>query len=156
MMSKTTLALYSALNLRGVRPMWTSFLESKPCSTICPVFGVHYSSISPCLHQNHIIKVRFEPKEIAQFVLYWLLSDKGREQISRVASSTSGLYTLSLSKVSHLCVPYPPLIIQQKIVAEIERRLSVANQVEAAVEVGLKRGERLRQAVLKAAFEGRL
>ena len=113
-------------------------------------------SISPCLHQNHIIKVRFEPKEVAEYVLYWLLSEGGREQITKVASSTSGLYTLSLSKVSNLPVPLPPLDEQRRIVAEVERRLSVVGEVESAVEVGLVRAGRLRQSVLRSAFEGRL
>jgi type I restriction enzyme, S subunit len=113
-------------------------------------------SISPCLHQNHIIKVSFEPVEIGRYVLYWFLSKRGREQINRVASSTSGLYTLSLSKVSNLLVPLPPLQEQRRIVAEVERPLSVVTEVEVAVECGLKRAERLRQAILKKAFEGRL
>ncbi len=113
-------------------------------------------SISPCLHQNHIIKVRFEPKEVAEYVLYWLLSESGREQITKVASSTSGLYTLSLSKVSNLPVPLPPLDEQRRIVAEVERRLSVVGEVESAVEVGLVRAGRVRQSVLRSAFEGRL
>jgi type I restriction enzyme, S subunit len=113
-------------------------------------------SISPCLHQNHIIKVRFEPKEVAEYVLYWLLSESGREQITKVASSTSGLYTLSLSKVSNLPVPLPPLDEQRRIVAEVEWRLSVVGEVESAVEVGLVRAGRLRQSVLRSAFEGRL
>jgi type I restriction enzyme S subunit len=113
-------------------------------------------SISPCLHQNHIIKVRFDPPEIAEFVLYWLLSKDGRDQITRVASSTSGLYTLSLSKVSSLPVPLPPLDEQRRIVAEVERRLSVVGEVESAVEAGLVRAGRLRQSVLRSAFEGQL
>jgi hypothetical protein len=37
-----------------------------------------------------------------------------------------------------------------------ERRLSVVGEVESAVEVGLVRSARLRQAVLRSAFEGRL
>jgi hypothetical protein len=37
-----------------------------------------------------------------------------------------------------------------------ERRLVAGWAVDAAVEAGLKRAGRLRQAVLKAAFEGRL
>jgi type I restriction enzyme S subunit len=61
--------------------------------------------ISPCVHQNHIIKVRFEIIDLVKFILYWLLSDLGRIQITRVASSTSGLYTLSLTKVSNLPIP---------------------------------------------------
>jgi type I restriction enzyme S subunit len=112
-------------------------------------------SISPCLHQNHIIKVRFEPKEVAEYVLYWLLSDGGREQITRVASSTSGLYTLSLSKVANLKVPLPPLAEQRRIVAEVERRLSVAQEVESVVAASVARAGRLRQSVLKSAFEGK-
>jgi type I restriction enzyme S subunit len=41
-------------------------------------------------------------------------------------------------------------------VAEVERRLSVVVEVEATVAANLKRAERLRQAILKRAFEGRL
>ena len=37
-----------------------------------------------------------------------------------------------------------------------ERRLESARAVEAAAEAGLKRAGRLRQAVLRSAFEGRL
>ncbi|MFZ3091184.1 MAG: restriction endonuclease subunit S [Nitrospirota bacterium] len=45
---------------------------------------------------------------------------------------------------------------QQKIVEEIESRLSVAEEVEEAIDINLKRSERLRQAILKKAFSGRL
>ncbi len=112
--------------------------------------------ISPCVHQNHIIKVRFYPVEVGRMVLYWLLSDDGREHITRVASSTSGLYTLSLSKVAALPVPLPPLSEQRKIVEEIEHRLSVVDQMEKAIEQSGKRAERLGQSILKRAFEGKL
>ena len=53
-------------------------------------------------------------------------------------------------------IPLPPLAEQHRIVAEVERRLSVVQQAEAAVEVGLKRAERLRQSILKEAFAGKL
>jgi type I restriction enzyme S subunit len=50
----------------------------------------------------------------------------------------------------------PPLEEQHRIVAEVERRLSVARQVESSVEAALVRADRLRQSVLRSAFEGRL
>ena len=53
-------------------------------------------------------------------------------------------------------LPLPPLAEQQRIVAEVERRLSVVEELEATVAAGLRRAERLRQAILKRAFEGRL
>lgn len=45
---------------------------------------------------------------------------------------------------------------QQKIVEEIESRLSVAEEIEETININLKRAERLRQAILKKAFSGRL
>lgn len=86
-------------------------------------------TISHCVHQNHIIKVRLNPVDIGKYVLLWLLSINGRKQITDIASSTSGLYTLSITKVSDLNVPLPPLAEQRRIVAEVERRLSVADEV---------------------------
>ena len=63
---------------------------------------------------------------------------------------------LSLELIRRIAVPLPPLAEQQRIIAEVERRLSGIQQAEAAVEANLKRAERLRQAILKRAFEGRL
>jgi len=55
-----------------------------------------------------------------------------------------------------LHVPLPPLPEQHRIVAEVERRLSVVAALAASVSAALARARRLRQAVLKQAFEGRL
>lgn len=53
-------------------------------------------------------------------------------------------------------VPVPPLMEQRRIVAEVERRLSIIRQAESTVEASLKRIERLRQSILKQAFSGQL
>lgn len=63
---------------------------------------------------------------------------------------------LHIEDIKEIKLPLPPLAEQQRIVAEVERRLSLAAQVEAAVDTGLKRAARLRQAILKRAFEGKL
>jgi len=59
-------------------------------------------------------------------------------------------------ELDFLNIPLPPLEEQRRIVAEVERRLSVVGEVESTVEAGLARSARLRQAVLRSAFEGRL
>jgi type I restriction enzyme, S subunit len=41
-------------------------------------------------------------------------------------------------------------------VAEVERRLSVVEEMEATVEANLQRATRLRQSILQKAFEGKL
>jgi type I restriction enzyme S subunit len=63
---------------------------------------------------------------------------------------------LTQAAMNKLPVPIPPLAEQQQIVAEVERRLSVAEQVEKTVDAALKQAERLRQSILRQAFAGKL
>lgn len=63
---------------------------------------------------------------------------------------------INIETLKQTPVPLPPVAEQQRIVAEVERRLSVVEELEATVEASLKRAERLRQAIVKRAFEGRL
>ena len=109
-----------------------------------------------CIHQNHIIRVRLADRIVPQYVETYWNSPVGSSRVLGVASSTSGLYTLSVSKVSALPIPLPPLAEQHRIVTDVERRLSVIQQTEAAVQANLTRAGRLRQSILKQAFSGRL
>jgi type I restriction enzyme S subunit len=63
---------------------------------------------------------------------------------------------LNLDNLRTLVVALPPLSEQAVIVSELERRLSVIDEIEAQVAANLKRAARLRQGILKRAFEGRL
>lgn len=113
-------------------------------------------SIDPCVHQNHIIKARLSERVLPRFALLWLLSPLGRDAIVEQASSTSGLHTLSISKVSGLPLPIPPIQEQQAIVAEYDRRNSLADALRATTQASLRRAERLRQSILERAFRGEL
>lgn len=74
----------------------------------------------------------------------------------RLASITTNIAHLTLEKFEAAPFPLPPLAEQHRIVAEVERRLSVVDELEATVEKNLARCARLRQSILKMAFEGRL
>lgn len=113
------------------------------------------NEIENCLHQNHIIKARPTKQVLSKFALYYLMSTYGRKQITQIASSTSGLYTLSTNKVKNLYVPTCDIKQQEKIICEIESRLSVCDKIEQTVNESLQKAESLRQSILKQAFEGR-
>ncbi|WP_437733706.1 restriction endonuclease subunit S [Sorangium sp. So ce1335] len=68
----------------------------------------------------------------------------------------SGLVHIHLEDLRQDCIPLPPLAEQQRIVDEVDRLLSVVTETEKAVRAQLARAQRLRQSVLKHAFEGKL
>lgn len=59
---------------------------------------------------------------------------------------------LTQAALNKIPVPLPPLPEQHRIVAEVDRLLSIAREAEAEVETNLKRAQALRQATLQAAF----
>ena len=66
--------------------------------------------------------------------------------------------TLNLADVRSATVAIPPLAEQRRIVAEVDRRLSIVREVEAEVDANLKRAQALRSSMLSAAFahDGRM
>lgn len=71
---------------------------------------------------------------------------------------TKGIaYTgINIETLKQLPIPLPPLAEQERIVAEVERRLSVVEEQEAVVSASLQRAARLRQSILQRAFTGGL
>lgn len=63
---------------------------------------------------------------------------------------------ISSNQIAEYSIPLPPLAEQHRIVAEVERRLSVCDKMEATITESLQKAESLRQSILKKAFEGKL
>jgi type I restriction enzyme S subunit len=113
-------------------------------------------SISPCVHQNHLIKVRSINAELARWFLVVLLSSIGRSQIERVSSSTSGLHTLSITKIAKLAIPVGPLNEIRTALEGLDAVLSGQESIEQNQHELQRQIASLRQSVLRAAFSGRL
>lgn len=69
---------------------------------------------------------------------------------------TKGIaYTgINIETLKQLPIPIPPFVEQRRIVGEVERRLSVVEELEGVVNANLQRVTRLRQSILQRAFEG--
>lgn len=113
--------------------------------------------IPGCVHQNHLIKIRPRSNVVeSRWVLYWTMSPGCRGQIERLGSSTSGLHTLSISKVEELKIAFCGISEQRRIVAEIEKQFTRLDAAEASLERVKANLRRARASVLQAAVEGRL
>jgi type I restriction enzyme S subunit len=104
----------------------------------------------------NIAMIRVEPRyALAAYVEMFLRSPVGHSLtlsfIKAVAQPS-----LSMGTIRIIPVALPPLAEQTRIVAEVERRLSVVEELEEVVFANLQRGIRLRQSILQRAFNGEL
>lgn len=109
-------------------------------------------SIAPCIHQNHVIKVRLVDTQNVLWILYWYLSPIGRSLVEEQARTSTGLYNLSTGKVSNLALAIPPLDEQQAIVTKVEKLFAICDQLETQITHNQGHAEQLMQTVLKEAF----
>ena len=119
----------------------------------CAVFKNNYPR---ACFASYLIRVSFLQGFSPDYACTCINSQYGRTYISQVKSQQVGQANVNGTKLAAMPISVPPAVEQHRIVAEVERRLSVIQQAEAAVEASLKRAHRLRQSILKQAFSGRL
>ena len=112
--------------------------------------------IDGCIHQNHVFRSRLMLSEMQPEFVSWWGNSFGQTFFEQTGKQTTNLASINLAVLSSFPVPLPPLAEQRRVIAEVERRLSVIQQAEAAVEANVARAERLRQSILKQAFSGKL
>jgi type I restriction enzyme S subunit len=92
---------------------------------------------------------------IPKFIFWYIkaFNDNIRQKCSKDGTTVESIETSSLKNYPFLL---PPLEEQNRIVEEIESRLSVCDKVEESIRTALAQAEVLRQSILKRAFEGKL
>jgi type I restriction enzyme S subunit len=118
--------------------------------------AVYSGSPQPCSFASYLIRVRLCNGCLPDYVAFYINSVFGRAWIAKVVSQQVGQANVNGTKLQALRVPLPPLAEQQRIIAEVERSLSVVEELEPAVNANLQRAARLRQSILQQAFEGKL
>ncbi len=79
--------------------------------------GVWDGRIDPCLHQNHIFRVRCERNVLLpEFLALYLSSRGGKSYFLRVAKRTTNLASVSSSQVKVMPVPCPHVTEQKRMV----------------------------------------
>lgn len=99
-----------------------------------------------------IVTFRTSSGLVNQLLAHWLLARPVLSRLERTAKATAGQHNLQVSTCRKLPVPVPPFAEQARIVAEVDRHLSIIREVETEVDANLKRAQALRQATLARAF----
>jgi len=89
------------------------------------------------------------------FIKYFLDSTYVQKKMLKDAKGSTQKF-VPLGYLRNFKIVLPSLPEQQRIVEEIEKRFAVADELEKAVNEGLEKAEKLKQSILKKAFEGKL
>lgn len=88
--------------------------------------------------------------------MYYTWTDLFKDDFFSYETGNVGQGNVGVKAITKTKIPLPSLPEQQRIVQEIETRLSQAEHVEARIEQSLQQAEALRQSILKKAFSGEL
>ncbi|MFF9767247.1 restriction endonuclease subunit S [Streptomyces sp. NPDC014636] len=111
--------------------------------------------IQNAIHQNHVFRARIRDELLKPELLSWYANGAAKWFEENGKQSTN-LASISLSKIRNLPVPVPPHDEQKRIVERIEERLIQLRHARATADRVLHQGAKLRNALLRKAFQGEL
>jgi type I restriction enzyme S subunit len=94
------------------------------------------------------------PTNDGKFVWLYLNFLRANGHFALIANAAVNQSNFNASRTAGIPVPLPPLVEQERIVAEVEKGLSVVEGLEALVSTNLQRAKSLRQSILQRAFSG--
>ncbi|MBM4330371.1 MAG: hypothetical protein FJ117_03940 [Deltaproteobacteria bacterium] len=111
-------------------------------------------AVDGCIHDGFVAFPELSEK--INILYFYHFFDHIRPMIIQENKQGVTQVNLNTDIVKRIPVPFLSFSEQQKIIEEIESRFSMADEVEKIAELTLKQSERLRQSILKIAFEGKL
>jgi type I restriction enzyme, S subunit len=112
--------------------------------------------LNECIHQNHIFRARLLSQDMQPRFASHHGNTFGKEWFIKAGKQTTNLASINLGILRRFPVPVPPATEQAEIIALVDEELSQIDATETAIEHGMLRASRLRQSILRQAFEGRL
>src|SRR5574340_34961 len=106
----------------------------------------------PGIINPRLLKLSLNQADIEPAYAAYMLQSAWARHYFKLQAHGGTMEILNLGIIKALPVPLPPLAEQNRIVAELDRRLSLLRETEAQVDANLQRAERLRQSILSRAF----
>lgn len=108
------------------------------------------------IYNNNLMRIRLDQRVSPAFLVIQMCSHEFRRRLESVKKATTNVAAVYAKDLLPLAIALPPIPEQVRIVAEVERRFSVVEGLEAAVVANLQRATRLRESILQKAFSGSL
>jgi len=105
---------------------------------------------------NSLVRFRAYDGVDAAYALKVFLAYLKNGRFQKVATITVNIAHLGAGRFSEIEFPLPPIEEQAAIIEEVDRHFSLIDAAEKAITLDLSRAARLRQSILKQAFEGQL
>ena len=109
----------------------------------------------PAILYQRVGRFDFYADKVSPFFFYYARSPLFLKQL-RISLQGVDQPFVNKPKLLSIIIPLTSLVEQLAIVQEIERHFSITDEVEQTIEKSLKEADRLRQSILKKAFEGKL
>jgi len=115
--------------------------------------AVWNGSIDPCLHQNHIFRVRCDRSILLpQFLAMYSASPAGRRHFVLISKQTTNLASINMSQLKEFPVPIPSLREQSRIVTAAEAQ---DDKIRVQLE-GLRKLRLLKRGLMDDLLTGRV
>ncbi|HQI39789.1 MAG: hypothetical protein B6D44_14050 [Ignavibacteriales bacterium UTCHB2] len=153
-LSKIIEGKYPVVTSSGIKGYHNEFKANGPCLITGRSGGVgniHFLKVDKYWPHNTVLFVKDFCGNYPEYMYYFF------QQFNfKSFSASTTIPTLDRKQLYNEQVKVPSLKEQIKIVSEIEKRFSEADNLEKAIDESLAKSEALRQSILKQAFEGKL
>jgi type I restriction enzyme S subunit len=110
----------------------------------------------PCSFASYLIRVRFPQGIRGAYIAAYLNSLAGKQWVASVKNQQVGQANVNGSKLAACAIPVPPEAEQERIATELEKAASNIENLASGTARDVVRAGRLRQSILRWAFEGKL
>jgi type I restriction enzyme S subunit len=109
-------------------------------------------ALDGALYNNNLMRIRTTSEIDSAFLAMQMCAPAFRRELEKAKRATTSVAAIYLKDLVRLHVIVPPIAEQDRIVAEVDRRLSIVREVQAEVDANLKRASALQQTILSRAF----
>lgn len=118
------------------------------------IFPIAIAQQDLCVNQD--IQTLYLNENYQTEFVYWYLLGNESDIRHNCAKDGTTVESIDVQKLKKYQIPKATLSEQNKIIQEIESRLSVCDKIEETIESSLQQAEALRLSIIKKAFEGKL